>query len=1324
MSKEIQNVTLRVDVEAHIKNAKSALESLGSAINGKLSTKGSSRFKNEIKNLEKDLDSLQTKATKGFKGSSDAKEVLRDIDSIQRKIGKLDRMNFENMVDSNVINKLNDAASAIDKISDAKSRAAKNKALKEDLEATKKAIEGIELSSKTSMADFSGAFGKRGSGTYNIYRQQLEKYKKSLAEYEKEKAQAEKIINSSENGSKDYTKAASDIEATEAKIAKLKSEFKDAFVNTGIKNIDGELKGLKTTISSIDPSAIKNAKAALTDLVTEMQNVAKNSNNADIKKFFEGFDASKIQNMSGDKLQTLFDKFKTMASELGDEEVAAKINQIEKEFTSRTAKIVSGLDPIKDAAKGAYTALADTEAAQRSLRSLSTRIEYFFSLTNGFLIAQRVIRSAFNTVKELDKAMTDTAVVTDNTISDMWNKLDEYTARANQLGATTQGAYETATLYYQQGLDDQQAGELSVETMKMARIAGMDYAKATDSMTAALRGFNKELTAASAQNVNDVYSNLAAKTASNTQEISTAMEKVASLAHNAGMDLETTAVYLSQAIETTREAPENIGTAMKTILARFQSLTKDPDSLSPEVQEALGGETVDANVTEAALAKAGVALRDETGQFRAAKDVLLELNAVWNDLDKNTQRYIATQTAGARQQSRFIAMMQNNARTQELLGYAYDSEGASQKQFEKTLDSLEAKINKFKNAWNEFTMGIADSGMIKGAVDIVTNLITVVNKLAKMTGPLEGFVKAFIAIGTFKAGGNLLIGGLQNFGLLKDFEKMNAKGLAGMMGQFVGKAKSFKAPNKGSISGAIGDTIGNYSVERTLAEVGARNANTEAILREKLANGELTKTRLIELSTQKGSIASKIVNIATTFKETLAAHGLSAALKELAATELSVGAAGSVMLGPFLVVGAILATAGIAIAAHSKTVQNACNRAEESIKSFNETKDSINENLNSIEEVRSEFELLRKGVGKNGENIGLSADEFERYHEITNQLAEMSPSIVDGYDAEGNAIIRKTNAIQELIDAEKERADLNRRKYVSNSNLSDLITKAREDSKGITEEFNRNTGQMGLAADSGQSFNINDIKDYKEKRDKIVEQIKEKEKEIYKITNDPKGDAREALETQLREQQEQLTILDAQKDATDQLKDAYSDVTDLLTEYTKTLDGGETILNKYPSILNNALTSIATDTSLDEIGKKQAVQELITNSDFRAATVQMDVFKYKAKQLKEELGDTKGSNQYKNAWKEAYGEASKAIDNFDNLSEDVKEDFKIQMASMKDGASELAPTLEEALNPLETAVDTAKNLKETLDKVSENDYFSAGNEIKEGISAATEEEDT
>lgn len=94
--------------------------------------------------------------------------------------------------------------------------------------------------------------------------------------------------------------------------------------------------------------------------------------------------------------------------------------------------------------------------------------------------------------------------------------------------------------------------ELGTETMKMARIAGIDYAKSTDYMTATLRGFNLELNKLSAQRVNDVYSELAAVTASDTQEIAEAMTKTASIASSAGMSLEVTATLLAKAIETTR----------------------------------------------------------------------------------------------------------------------------------------------------------------------------------------------------------------------------------------------------------------------------------------------------------------------------------------------------------------------------------------------------------------------------------------------------------------------------------------------------------------------------------------------------------------------------------------------------------------------------------------------------------------------------------------------------------------------------------------------------------------------------------------------------
>jgi hypothetical protein len=60
-------------------------------------------------------------------------------------------------------------------------------------------------------------------------------------------------------------------------------------------------------------------------------------------------------------------------------------------------------------------------------------------------------------------------------------------------------------LFYQQGLNTNEVVALSNQTLKMAKIAGLDAADATDRMTAALRGFNMELNEDSAERVADVY---------------------------------------------------------------------------------------------------------------------------------------------------------------------------------------------------------------------------------------------------------------------------------------------------------------------------------------------------------------------------------------------------------------------------------------------------------------------------------------------------------------------------------------------------------------------------------------------------------------------------------------------------------------------------------------------------------------------------------------------------------------------------------------------------------------------------------------------------
>lgn len=400
-------------------------------------------------------------------------------------------------------------------------------------------------------------------------------------------------------------------------------------------------------------------------------------------------------------------------------------------------------------------------ASQRAqeFANLKSQVLSFFTITGAIQLFRRAVQSAFETVKELDEAMTEIAVVSDFSVGDMWKQLPKFTEQANQLGKSIRDVYGATTLYVQQGLDLDNSLKLANETLKMAAVAGMDASDATDAMTSALRGFNMELSETSAQKVNDVYSELAAISAADTQEISTAMSKVASLAHNVNMEFETTASFLTQGIEATREAPETIGTALKTIIARFAEVKSlyTKGQLSGTDEE---GETIDVNKVQTALRSAGISMNAFLKGEEGLDQVLLRLSSRWNDLDVLTQRYIATIASGSRQQSRFIAMMDNYAKTTEFVNSAYNSAGSGQRQFEKTLESLEAKLTKLKNAWDEFAMGLTNNVIIKGAVDTLTVLLTAVNKLIDGLSGGHGLIKSVMTLGAvwggLKLGGNLM----------------------------------------------------------------------------------------------------------------------------------------------------------------------------------------------------------------------------------------------------------------------------------------------------------------------------------------------------------------------------------------------------------------------------------------------------------------------------------------------------------------------------------------------------------------------------------------
>lgn len=115
---------------------------------------------------------------------------------------------------------------------------------------------------------------------------------------------------------------------------------------------------------------------------------------------------------------------------------------------------------------------------------------------------------------------------------------------------------------------------------------------------------------------------LAAHSAASIDELATAMSKGAAQANQAGLSFDQYNAYLATMIEATREAPENIGTSMKTIISRIQQIKEGNNT----------DDDVDVNAVEKALRSVNVALRDETGQLRDLDEVLGDLGPKWKHL--------------------------------------------------------------------------------------------------------------------------------------------------------------------------------------------------------------------------------------------------------------------------------------------------------------------------------------------------------------------------------------------------------------------------------------------------------------------------------------------------------------------------------------------------------------------------------------------------------------------------------------------------------------------------------------------------------------------
>lgn len=119
--------------------------------------------------------------------------------------------------------------------------------------------------------------------------------------------------------------------------------------------------------------------------------------------------------------------------------------------------------------------------------------------------------------------------------------------------------------------------------------------------------------------------------------------------------------------------------------------------------------------------------------------------------------------------------------------------------------------------------------------------------------------------------------------------------------------------------------------------------------------------------------------------------------------------------------------AGMAISfAISKVIEGinylitASERAIEKTKELQQEISQISSDYQSerqtLEGLREEYDALTSKIGENGAEASLSADEYERYRDITSEILGITPKLITGWDEEGRAISNKNGLLQQSID--------------------------------------------------------------------------------------------------------------------------------------------------------------------------------------------------------------------------------------------------------------------------------------------------------------------
>lgn len=375
-------------------------------------------------------------------------------------------------------------------------------------------------------------------------------------------------------------------------------------------------------------------------------------------------------------------------------------------------------------------------------------------------LLQGSLQQIYQSVVDIDTAMTELKKVTNETDSTYQSFLTEAGTRAKNIGTDVSSIVNATADYARLGYSLSDATKLA-DVSAIYYNVGDDldsFDKATENIVGTMKAFN--IQANDAISLVDKLNNVSNNYAVSSGDLGDILQRSASAMEAAGNTLDQT-IALGTAMNSVVQNAETTGSTLKVLALRIRGATTELEQMGEETDtvatstsklraDIMGLTNVDG--------KGGFDILTKSGDFKSTYDIIQGIAKVYSKMSDVDQAALLELLAGKNRANGVAALLSQASQAADVLQTSLNSSGSAMAENERVLDSVEGRLKIFEATFQEISTDLLNSGLVKGVISLGTALLDASDGFIKFSGVIPtatAALSAFLSLSNAKTKGSI-----------------------------------------------------------------------------------------------------------------------------------------------------------------------------------------------------------------------------------------------------------------------------------------------------------------------------------------------------------------------------------------------------------------------------------------------------------------------------------------------------------------------------------------------------------------------------------------